>query len=98
MRLALVTGTVEATVKDASLTGSTLLVVDLVDGGGAVLSSAHVAVDSVGAGVGDTVLLTRGSAARMPSGAAGQPVDLSIIAIVDRVTLSKSSSSSRRKS
>lgn len=98
MRLAHVTGTVEATVKDASLTGSKLLVVDLVDGGGAVLSVGHVAIDSVGAGVGDTVLLTRGSAARMPSGSAGQPIDLSIIAIVDRVTVSKSSSSNRRKS
>ena len=87
MKLARVTGTVEATIKDAALTGQKLLLCDLIDGNGEVQVYAFVAVDTCGAGVGDTVLLTFNSAARMPSAAAGAPVDATIIAIVDTVTV-----------
>lgn len=87
MQLGKVTGTVTATAKDERLVGQKLLVVDLVDGGGKVLSPAQAAVDTVGAGRGDTVIVTTGSAARMAAGLATAPVDLSIIAIVDRVSL-----------
>lgn len=87
MRLARVTGTVEASIKDAALTGQKLLLCDLIDGGGAVQGAAHVAVDGCGAGTGDTVLLTFGSAARMPAFSAGAPVDATIVAVVDTVTV-----------
>ena len=89
MKLARVTGTVEASVKDAALVGKKLLLTDLVDGAGKVTVPAFVAVDACGAGVGDMVLITFNDAARMPSGAAGAPTDATIIAIVDRVTLAK---------
>ena len=89
MNLARVTGTVEATAKDPALAGHKLLVCDVVDGEGAVLEAALVAVDTSGAGVGDTVLLTRGSAARMPTAVAGSPVDATIIAVVDNVTMAQ---------
>ena len=87
MRLARVTGPVTATVKDARLSGAALLLTDLIDGRGTVLSPGHIAVDTVGAGPGDTVIVTAGSAARMAAGLATSPVDLSIIAIVDGVGL-----------
>lgn len=87
MLLAKVTGTVTATAKDARLTGHKLLVADLVDGAGQILAPGQVAVDTVGAGTGDTVVVTSGSAARMAAGLSTLPVDLSIIAIVDRVSL-----------
>lgn len=87
MKLALVTGTVEATVKDPSLTGAKLLLTDLVDGKGKVTDPALVAVDTCGAGVGDMVLLTLNDAARMPPKTAGAATDATIVAIVDRVTL-----------
>lgn len=87
MKLARVTGTVEATVKDPSLTGTKLLLTDLVDGKGDVAVPAFVAVDTCGAGVGDMVLLTFNDAARMPSKVAGAATDATIVAIVDRVTL-----------
>lgn len=77
MLIGRVTGTVTATVKDASLTGAALLVVDV--------GTEIVALDTVGAGAGDTVLITTGSGARAPTQATGTPVDASIIAIVDRV-------------
>lgn len=88
MKLAKVTGTVTATAKDERLVGLKLLLTDLIDSKGKVLRPACVAVDSCGAGVGDTVLATSGSAARMPAGLATVPIDLTIIAVVDRVDLS----------
>ena len=89
MKLARVTGTVTATAKDAQLIGATLLVCDIIDGAGKLLSPAEVAADTVGAGVGDTVLMTTGSAARMAAGTSGAPVNAAIIAVVDQVTLAK---------
>ncbi|MBC6443735.1 MAG: EutN/CcmL family microcompartment protein [Rhodobacteraceae bacterium] len=79
MKLARVTGSVHATVKDAALTGTKLLLCR--EHGG----QAFVAADTVGAGAGDTVLIATGSAARMPQVTAGAPHDAAIVAIVDRV-------------
>ena len=86
MQLGKVTGTVTATAKAERLTGLKLLMVDVIDAGGSVLNASQVAPDTVGAGIGDTVLLTQGSAARMASGLGSAPVDLAVIAIVDRVS------------
>lgn len=85
MKLGKVSGTVTATAKAERLTGHKLLVVDVIDAKGKVLEAACVAPDTVGAGVGDTVLLTEGSAARMAAGLGSAPVDLAIIAIIDRI-------------
>ena len=80
MKLARVTGSVHATVKDAALTGAKLLVCEVVAGGDQI-----VAADTVGAGAGDTVLIVTGSAARMPGATAGAPCDAAVVAIVDSV-------------
>ncbi|WP_299883157.1 EutN/CcmL family microcompartment protein [uncultured Sulfitobacter sp.] len=85
MRIGKVTGTVTATAKAERLTGQKLLVVDVVDAAGKVLTPGVVAPDTVGAGVGDTVLLTQGSAARMAAGLSSAPVDLAVIAIVEHL-------------
>lgn len=87
MKLARVTGTVTATAKSPQLSGLPMLLCDVVDGKGKVLEPACVAVDTVGAGVGDQVVVTLGSAARMPAQTTGAPVDAVIIGIVDQVTL-----------
>ena len=89
MKIAKITGTVTATVKAAQLTGKPLLIADIITGAGNVIEQAVVAIDTVGAGVGDTVLLVQGSAARMSDGAASAPVDTTIIAIVDHVSIPK---------
>ena len=86
MQLGKVTGTVTATAKAERLTGQKLLIVDVVDAGGEVMSAAQVAPDTVGAGVGDTVLLTHGAAARMAQGLSSAPVDLAIVAIVEHIS------------
>jgi len=87
MRIARVTGHVTATVKDASLAGHRLLVTDVEDGAGAVLERAVVAVDPLGAGPGELVLLVTGSAARIPAAVSGIGVDAAIIAILDDIKL-----------
>lgn len=87
MRLAKVTGTVTATVKEAGLSGLRLLLVDVVDAGGAVVAPSLVAADGLGAGPGETVLIVEGSAARMAGASAGIAVDAAVAAIVDEVSV-----------
>lgn len=86
MLLGRVTGTVTATAKDPALQGGAYLLVDPSSGSGEL-----VALDTVGAGIGDTVLISTGSAARLPAQATGTPVDASIIAIVDDVARTEGS-------
>lgn len=86
MQIGKVIGTVTATAKAERLTGQKLLIVDVVDAGGKVLTASAVAPDTVGAGVGDMVLLTQGSAARMAQGLSSAPVDLAIVAIVEHIS------------
>lgn len=86
MLLARVIGNVVSTRKSESMTGSKLLVVEPVDykeqkADGKPL----VAVDSVGAGVGEIVLIVQGSSARLTETTKERPADAAIIAIVDYV-------------
>ncbi|MDD5305324.1 MAG: EutN/CcmL family microcompartment protein [Elusimicrobia bacterium] len=85
MIFARVTGTVVCTLKDEKLVGSKLLLVQPVDLAGASKGSPLVAVDSVGAGEGELVLLVQGSSARQTTRTEGRPVDAVIFAIVDTV-------------
>jgi ethanolamine utilization protein EutN len=48
-----------------------------------------VAVDTVDAGIGETVLIVSGSSARMASGLKDCPVDAAIVGIVDTIELSE---------
>ncbi len=87
MRLAKVRGTVVSTVKDDSLKGVKLLLVQLIDEAGDLQDDYEVAIDLVGSGVGEWVLMSRGGAARQHRSYDGRPVDAAIIAIVDTVSL-----------
>ena len=84
MLLARVVGTVVATRKDERLQGRKLLVCRPVSPDGAVDGGYVVAVDTVGAGVQETVLLVSGSSARM-AGGKDSPVDSAVVGIVDEV-------------
>ena len=84
MQLAKVIGTVVASRKEADLSGLKLLAVAPIDvRTGAVKDGGLVAVDSVGAGVGEVVLLCSGSSARQTTVTQNRPVDATIMAIVD---------------
>lgn len=96
MKLGVVTGTVTATAKDAQLVGSKLLLTDVIDAAGKVLIPATVAIDTVGAGVGDRVLLAEGSAARLAANVSALPVDASIIAVVDDVAVAQTKKLTKR--
>jgi ethanolamine utilization protein EutN len=91
MILAKIVGTVVATRKDDRLVGSKLLVARAIDPTGGTPTGHHVvAVDTVDAGVGETVLIVSGSSARMASGLKDSPVDAAIVGIVDTVQISES--------
>ena len=83
MTLGKVTGTVVATRKDKKLVGGKLLIVQDVDLDGNILEKYSVAVDAVGAGVGELVLTASGSSARITDVTKDKPVDSVIMAIVD---------------
>jgi ethanolamine utilization protein EutN len=84
MTLGKVVGTVWATRKDEQLTGMTLLLVQELGLDGKLKEKFIVAVDSVGAGIGETVLFAQGSSARQTELTRGKPVDAVITAIVDK--------------
>ncbi len=87
MILGRVAGTVVATQKDERLEGFKLLVVQAVDPDGRLKDSFVVAVDTMGAGNGELVLVVSGSSARMVEGCADRPIDAAIAGIVDDVDL-----------
>lgn len=87
MKIARVTGHVTAIVKDVSLTGRKMLVVNVENGAGKVLEHAVVVVDEFGAGPGDMVLIVTGSAARLPAGIGGIATDAAIVGIIDDINV-----------
>jgi microcompartment protein CcmK/EutM len=86
-----VVGQVVATVKQAGLQGRTLLLIvplDLADvDGDGERAATYVAADYVGAGIGEVVLVSRGSAARVDDATTGVPTDAAAVAIVDSVVV-----------
>jgi microcompartment protein CcmK/EutM len=89
MLLAKIVGTVVATRKDPRLVSSKLLVARPMDPKGKVDGGYLVAVDTVDAGVGETVLIVSGSSARMASGMKDCPVDAVVVGIIDAVELAE---------
>ena len=89
MLLARIVGTVVATRKDPRLVSSKLMVARAVDPRGKPEGHYLVAVDTVDAGVGETVLIVSGSSARMAFGLQDCPVDAAIVGIVDTVDVNE---------
>jgi microcompartment protein CcmK/EutM len=84
VQLARVIGEVVSTMKDPELSGITLLVLQPITAGGEPAGRTLVALDSVGAGVGEHVFFVRGREAAFPFYPAEPPTDASIVGIVDR--------------
>ena len=83
MQLARVIGDVVSTMKDANLTGIKLLVLQPIAASGEASGRTLVALDSVGAGVGEVVFFVRGREAAFPFYPDEPPADASVIGIVD---------------
>lgn len=86
MFLARVRGTVVSTSKDERLVGFKLLLVQRIGIEDDYVGMPQVAVDTVGAGVGATVIVTGGSSARV-SARPDSPIDATIVGIVDTVEI-----------
>lgn len=78
-----VVGTCVATVKDSKLEGLKMLLVQPVTPKIESQGAMVVAIDSVGAGIGEVVLFAAGSSARQTEATNNKPVDAVIMAIVD---------------
>jgi len=87
MILGKVIGSVWATKKDENLEGMKFLIVGYQDTDGSFTGDYDVAVDTVGAGYGEYVLIAKGSSARQTKLTHNKPVDSVIMAIVDKYEL-----------
>jgi len=83
MQLARVIGEVVSSIKDPNLVGTKLLVLQPIATSGDAQGRTLVALDSVGAGVGEHVFFVRGREAAFPFYPAEPPTDASIVGIVD---------------
>ena len=83
MQLAKVIGDVVVTRKDENLAAVTLLVLQPIGADGNAVGRTLVAVDSVGAGIGETVFFVRGKEASFPFHPTEVPADAGVVGIVD---------------
>ena len=77
-----VTGSVVSTRKQDNLIGNKFMIVEPIK----TMNGEHkqfVAIDNIGAGIGEYVLIATGSSARVGTGDASAPVDAAIVGIID---------------
>jgi carbon dioxide concentrating mechanism protein CcmL len=96
MQIARVRGTVVSTQKEPSLMGVKFLFVQFMDEAGEPMLKYEVAADSVGAGIGEWVLVSRGSAARQVPGSEKRPLDAVVVGIIDTVSVDNRSLYSKK--
>jgi microcompartment protein CcmK/EutM len=88
MIIARIVGTVVSSQKDERLLGKKLLIVRPINLDGTDTSGYVVAVDTVGAGFHERVLVVSGSSARLAGGMKDVPVDAAIVGVIDTVDIS----------
>lgn len=92
MKIARVVGNVVSTITTQDFEDRTLLLCDLLDPDGTPSGDYQIAVDSIGAGAGETVLLIdEGNSARQVLNAPGAPIRTVVIGIIDEVVEDKAS-------
>lgn len=89
MQMARVIGDVVATIKDPNFDSIKLLVIQPIGADGKDVGRRLVAVDSVGAGVGENVFFVRGKEASFPWSPTEVPADAGIVGIIDHYTVSR---------
>ena len=87
MIIARILGTVVATQKDERLLGKKLLIVRPMNVDGTDTTGYVVAVDTVGAGFHEKVLVVAGSSARLAQGMKDAPVDAAVVGVIDTVDI-----------
>jgi ethanolamine utilization protein EutN len=89
MKLVKIIGSVTSTIKDDTLKGFKLLMVQTVGTDLKSTGDYYVAADTVGVGEGELALIITGSSAKQTEATKGKNIDATIIAKVDRVNLEK---------
>ena len=87
MYIGKVIGTVVATRKDENLVGSKLMITQPLNMDLKPTGEPIIAVDTVGAGIGEIVIYSKGTAARLAARKMDSPIDISIVGIVDELTI-----------
>jgi microcompartment protein CcmK/EutM len=87
MIIARIIGTVVSTQKDQRLEGKKLLIVRPINVDGSDTSGYVVAVDTVGAGFHERVLVVAGSSARLAQNMKDTPVDAAVVGVIDTVDI-----------
>lgn len=87
MKIARVLGSAVSTVKDSELTGSKLLLVQYASPSNELFGDVFIAVDTVGAGEDELVMVVEGSSARYTGKTEDSAVDAVIIGILDSITM-----------
>ena len=83
MLIAKVTGSIVSTQKEDTLIGKKLMIVQPMNSNGKITNNEEVACDTVGAGVGEYVLLTKGRSASAAFESKANVIDMAIVAIID---------------
>ena len=78
----IIRGNIVSTRKQESLVGSKFMEIELIENGN-LTGKFIIAIDTVGAGIGETVLVTTGSSARLALHNTSAPADAVIVGIVD---------------
>ena len=89
MIVAKVVGNIWATRKEESLSGMKLMIVQAQDAVTKETRQSFVAVDQVGAGIGEMVIVSTGSSARLAKLGRHSPIDAVIVGIVDEMDVPK---------
>jgi ethanolamine utilization protein EutN len=89
MIVAKVVGNIWATRKEESLSGMKLMIVQAIDAVTKEKRQSFVAVDQVGAGIGEMVIVSTGSSARLAKLGRHSPIDAIIVGIVDEMDVPK---------
>lgn len=85
MYIGRVIGTVVATRKDENLVGTKLMITQPLNIELKPIGESLIAVDTVGAGIGELVLFSKGTAARIAARKMDSPIDISIVGIIDEM-------------
>jgi ethanolamine utilization protein EutN len=87
LHLGRIIGTVVATRKDEKLVGNKLMITQPLNLKLELKGDPIIAVDTVGAGIGELVIYTTGTAGRIAARKLDSPIDASIIGIVDEIDI-----------
>lgn len=87
MYLGKIIGTVVATRKDENLVGSKLMITQPLNMKLKAIGEPVIAVDTVGAGIGELIILSKGTAARIAARKMDSPIDIAIVGIIDEMDI-----------